>query len=57
MSKIRIVNGTNTKVSEKGNNIYSTESIISNALNWISEVGEIKLVSLTEIQPSQLRRK
>lgn len=40
MSRTRIVKGTYTKVSEKGHTMYSNESIISNAVKWISEVGE-----------------
>lgn len=40
MSRTRIVKGTYNKVSEKGYSMYSNESIITNALKWISEVGE-----------------
>ncbi len=40
MSRTRIIKGSYTKVSEKGHHMYSNESIITNALNWISEVGE-----------------
>lgn len=40
MSRTRIVKGTYTKISEKGHTMYSNESIISNAVKWISEVGE-----------------
>ncbi|MBV6881831.1 hypothetical protein NG800_018245 [Epilithonimonas ginsengisoli] len=40
MSRTRFVKGTYTKVSQNGHSMYSNESIISNAVKWVSEVGE-----------------
>ena len=40
MSRTRFVKGTYTKISQKGHSMYSNESIITTAINWIQEVGE-----------------
>ena len=39
MSRTRIVKGTYTKISAKGHSMYSNESIITTATNFVTEEG------------------